>query len=59
MSKTIVKPTPEPKVRITINLDESVVAYFKAKADDVGSYQRLINRALKDYIEMFPTLEVK
>lgn len=54
MATTIVKPSPSKKVRVTINLDEDVVAYFKAKADDVGSYQRLINKALKDHMAFFP-----
>lgn len=42
--KTLKKP-------ITINLDESVVVYFKKESDSVGiPYQTLINMYLKDCV---------
>lgn len=58
MATTIVKPSG-PKTRITIFLDDDVVAYFKAKAEDTGSYQRLINKALKEHITSARKQEVK
>lgn len=51
-------PPPEvvaltSKKRITIRLDADVVHWFKDRVDDAGggSYQRLINRALREYIQ--------
>lgn len=39
------------KKPITINLDESVVSYFKKESDSVGiPYQTLINMYLRDCI---------
>lgn len=39
------------KQQITINLDESIVSYFKTQAASTGiPYQRLINLYLKDCI---------
>ena len=41
------------KVRITIRLDDDVIAWFKARVHDAGggNYQTLINKALRDHIE--------
>jgi uncharacterized protein (DUF4415 family) len=42
------------KVRITIRLDEDLVDYFCAAADQSGGkigYQTLINSALREYVE--------
>jgi uncharacterized protein (DUF4415 family) len=42
------------KTRITIRLDEDVVDYFLAEADQTGGasgYQTLINEALRQHIE--------
>jgi uncharacterized protein (DUF4415 family) len=43
---------PPGKTRITIRLDDDVLAWFRARAHDQGggSYQALINAALRDYI---------
>lgn len=40
------------KTRITIRLDSDVIAWFKDQVDNAGggSYQRLINTALRDHI---------
>lgn len=40
------------KVRITIRLDSEVIRWFKSQVDQAGggSYQRLINDALREYI---------
>jgi uncharacterized protein (DUF4415 family) len=45
------KPVDRGKVRVNINLDAEVVAYFKAEAGGRG-YQTLINETLKDSIRM-------
>lgn len=41
------------KSRITIRLDDDVLDWFRKQVDDAGggSYQNLINRALRAYIE--------
>ena len=41
------------KSRITIRLDDDVLGWFRKQVDDAGggSYQNLINRALRAYIE--------
>ena len=41
------------KTRITIRLDEDVVAWFKQQVEAAGggNYQTLINEALREYIE--------
>lgn len=39
------------KKTITINLDESVISYFKKESEDVGvPYQTLINMYLRDCV---------
>ena len=49
--------TPNPYTRrakrqVTIRLDEQVIAYFRALADDVGvPYQTLINLELRDCMD--------
>ena len=47
----VVRP-PKGKIRITIRLDEDVVAWFKERVVQAGggNYQSLINSALRDYI---------
>lgn len=49
-SKAIKNPYAKVlKKPITINLDESVIGYFKSESDNVGvPYQTLINMYLKD-----------
>lgn len=44
---------PAGKTRITIRLDEDVVAWFKQQVEAAGggNYQSLINEALREYIE--------
>ena len=45
---------PDPgKVRITIRLDEDVIAWFREQVNAAGggNYQSLINKALREYIE--------
>lgn len=43
---------PKGKVRITIRLDEEVLAWFKAQVNAArgGNYQSLINTALREHI---------
>ena len=44
---------PHGKSRITIRLDDDVLDWFRKQVDDAGggSYQNLINQALRAYIE--------
>ena len=44
---------PRRKSRITIRLDFDVLDWFRKQVDDAGggSYQNLINRALRTYVE--------
>jgi len=44
---------PRGKSRITIRLDADVLDWFRKQVDDAGggSYQNLINRALREYVE--------
>lgn len=46
-------PTPPGKTRITIRIDDDVLAWFRAQvhAAGGGSYQALINAALRDYMQ--------
>ena len=43
---------PKGKTRITIRLDDDVIAWFKHEVTEAGggSYQSLINSALRDFI---------
>jgi len=47
-----VTPSSPGKTRITIRLDNEVIEWFRAQVNDAGggNYQRLINDALKAYI---------
>ena len=47
-----VAPVPRGKVRITIRLDEDVVAWFKRAVHEAGggNYQTLINAALREHV---------
>ncbi|HET9767161.1 MAG TPA: BrnA antitoxin family protein, partial [Thermoanaerobaculia bacterium] len=49
-----VVPTPPGKTRITIRLDDEVLAWFKERVREAGggNYQTLINDALKTYISL-------
>ena len=44
---------PRGKSRITIRLDDDVLDWFRKQVDDAGggSYQNLINSALRAYVE--------
>ncbi len=44
---------PRGKTRITIRLDDDVLKWFREQVDKAGggNYQRLINDALRHYIE--------
>lgn len=43
---------PKGKTRITIRLDDDVLAWFRAQVDRAGggNYQSLINQALRDHV---------
>jgi uncharacterized protein (DUF4415 family) len=45
-------PVPKGKTRITIRLDEDVIAWFRAQVEAAGggNYQALINDALRQHI---------
>jgi uncharacterized protein (DUF4415 family) len=46
------RPWTEGKTRITIRLDEDVLAWFRAQVNAAGggNYQSLINAALREHI---------
>jgi hypothetical protein len=46
-------PVPPGKTRITIRLDDDILEWFRRQADAAGggSYQTVINHALRHYIE--------
>ncbi len=48
-----VVPVPQGKTRITIRLDEDLVAWFKEQVHRAGggNYQTLMNQALREYVE--------
>lgn len=43
---------PKGKTRITIRLDDDVLAWFRRLVEDAGggNYQTLINQALREYV---------
>ena len=45
-------PTPKGKVRLTIRLDEDLVAWFRTQVEEAGggNYQSLMNEALRQHI---------
>lgn len=45
-------PVPKGKTRITIRLDEDVIAWFRSQVEQAGggNYQTLINDALRQHI---------
>ena len=45
--------TPPGKTRITIRLDDDILAWFRSRVEAVGggNYQTMINNALRDYME--------
>lgn len=48
-----VVPVPKGKTRITIRLDDDVLAWFRRQVDEAGggNYQTLINDALRQHVE--------
>ncbi len=48
-----IERTPPGKIRITIRIDEDVLSWFRAQvhAAGGGSYQTLINQALREHIQ--------
>jgi uncharacterized protein (DUF4415 family) len=48
-----VVPAPAGKTRITIRLDDDVIAWFKKQVNLAGggNYQSLINQALREHVE--------
>ncbi len=48
-----IDPTPPGKTRITIRLDDEVLAWFREQVHIAGggNYQTLINEALRQYIQ--------
>ena len=49
-----VNTAPTGKTRITIRLDEEVIDWFRQKVEmqGGGSYQNMINQALREYVFM-------
>jgi uncharacterized protein (DUF4415 family) len=47
-----VVPIPKGKTRITIRIDDDILAWFREQVDRVGggNYQSLMNEALSEYI---------
>jgi uncharacterized protein (DUF4415 family) len=45
-------PIPPGKTRITIRIDDEILDWFRDKVDEAGggSYQTMMNDALRDYI---------
>lgn len=52
-------PLPATKERITIRLDQDILAWFKQEVHNRGggNYQTLINQALREYMDGHGTLE--
>lgn len=48
-----IEPTPSGKTRITIRLDDEILAWFRDQVNLAGggNYQTLINDALHEYIQ--------
>jgi uncharacterized protein (DUF4415 family) len=51
--KGAVVPTPPGKTRITIRLDDDILAWFRSQVEAMGggNYQTMINNALREYVE--------
>jgi len=47
-----VMPVPKGKTRVTIRLDEDLIAWFRDQVDKAGggNYQSLINDALREHV---------
>jgi uncharacterized protein (DUF4415 family) len=48
-----IEPPPAGKTRITIRLDDDIIAWFRQQAEQAGggNYQTAINQALHEHIE--------
>jgi uncharacterized protein (DUF4415 family) len=48
-----IEPTSEGKTRITIRLDDNILAWFREQVylAGGGNYQTLINNALREYVQ--------
>jgi hypothetical protein len=48
-----VLPTPPGKTRITIRIDDDLLAWFRKQVNEAGggNYQTMINHALRAYVE--------
>lgn len=48
-----VERVPAGKTRITIRLDDDIIAWFREQAEQVGggNYQTAINQALREHLE--------
>lgn len=48
-----IDPIPAGKTRITIRLDDDIIAWFREQAEQSGggNYQTAINQALREHIE--------
>jgi uncharacterized protein (DUF4415 family) len=48
-----IEPTSEGKTRITIRLDDDILAWFREQVHLAGggNYQTLINNALREYLQ--------
>ena len=48
-----IEATPAGKTRITIRLDDEIIAWFRQQAEQAGggNYQTAINQALREHIE--------
>ena len=49
----VVVKTPKGKTRITIRIDDDILEWFRGEVDAAGggSYQTLINDALREYLK--------
>jgi len=47
-----IDPLPPGKTRVTIRLDNDVLAWFRAQVEEAGcgNYQTLVNEALRTYV---------
>ena len=52
-TRGVIDPLPAGKTRITIRLDEDIIAWFRQRAEQSGggNYQTAMNQALRDYID--------
>jgi len=48
-----IDPIPPGKTRITIQLDDDIIEWFRQAVNDAGggNYQTLINKALREYLQ--------